>query len=134
MRIPVELRDGIDRSARAAGGAALESARGSVLAIAGALSYLPVLLLIPILAFFLLKDATAVRRAIVTALLIQDYVVYPRLIGVGIHLHPLAVIVAVLSGAELGGVAGMFLAVPAVAIASVLYRHGWECRADEAVG
>ena len=32
-------------------------------------------------------------------------------------------ILAVLAGAELDGVAGMFLAVPAVAIASVVYRH-----------
>ena len=49
--------------------------------------------------------------------------VYPRLIRHGIHLHPLAVIVAVLAGLELGGVAGIFLAIPAVAIVSVTYRH-----------
>jgi predicted PurR-regulated permease PerM len=41
-------------------------------------------------------------------------------------LHPLAVILAVLAGAELDGVAGMFLAVPAVAIASVVCRHWLE--------
>jgi len=35
--------------------------------------------------------------------LIQDYVVYPKLIGQGIHLHPLAVIIAILAGAELAG-------------------------------
>ncbi|HEV7798966.1 MAG TPA: AI-2E family transporter, partial [Pyrinomonadaceae bacterium] len=44
--------------------------------------------------------------------IVQDYVVYPRLIGQGIHLHPLAVIIAILSGAELAGVAGIFLAIP----------------------
>jgi predicted PurR-regulated permease PerM len=53
----------------------------------------------------------------------EDYVIYPRLIRRGLHLHPLAVIVAVLAGAELDGVIGMFLAVPAVAIASVACRH-----------
>jgi predicted PurR-regulated permease PerM len=54
-------------------------------------------------------------------------VVYPRLIRRGIELHPLAVIVAVLAGAELYGVAGMFLAVPTVAIGAVVCRHwlGW---------
>ena len=31
---------------------------------------------------------------------VQDYVIYPRIIGVGIHLHPLAVILAILSGAN----------------------------------
>ena len=50
---------------------------------------------------------------------VEDYVVYPRLIGRGLHLHPLAVVVAVLAGVELGGVAGIVVAVPAVALASV---------------
>lgn len=61
----------------------------------------------------------------------QDYFVYPRLIGQGIHLHPLAVIIAILSGAELAGVAGIFLAIPAVAILTVSYRHWLEHRGSE---
>jgi predicted PurR-regulated permease PerM len=36
----------------------------------------------------------------------------------------------VLAGAELGGVAGIFLAVPAAAIASVVIRHGGAWRAE----
>ena len=63
--------------------------------------------------------------------IVQDYIVYPRLIGQGIHLHPLAVIVAILSGAELAGVAGIFLAIPVVAIVTVLYRHWLEHRGSE---
>jgi len=63
--------------------------------------------------------------------IIQDYFVYPRLIGQGIHLHPLAVIVAILSGAELAGVAGIFLAIPVVAILTVSYRHWLEHRGSE---
>jgi predicted PurR-regulated permease PerM len=62
---------------------------------------------------------------------VQDYIVYPRLIGQGIHLHPLAVIVALLSGAELAGVAGIFLAIPIVAILTVSYRHWLEHRGSE---
>jgi len=61
----------------------------------------------------------------------QDYFVYPRLIGQGIHLHPLAVILAILSGAELAGVAGIFLAIPVVAILTVSYRHWLEHRGSE---
>jgi len=61
----------------------------------------------------------------------QDYFVYPRLIGQGIHLHPLAVIIAILSGAELAGVAGIFLAIPVVAILTVSYRHWLEHRGSE---
>jgi hypothetical protein len=45
-------------------------------------------------------------------------VIYPRLIRRGIPLHPLMVILAVLCGAELDGIAGMFLAVPVVGILS----------------
>jgi predicted PurR-regulated permease PerM len=63
--------------------------------------------------------------------IVQDYVVYPKLIGQGIHLHPLAVIIAILSGAELGGVAGIFLAIPVVAILTVSYRHWLEHRGSE---
>jgi predicted PurR-regulated permease PerM len=63
----------------------------------------------------------------------QDYFIYPRLIGHGIHLHPLAVIFAILSGAELGGVAGIFLAIPVVAILTVSYRHWLEHRGSEGI-
>jgi predicted PurR-regulated permease PerM len=233
LRIPLELRQGIDQSVLAAGAGAVESVQGSALALMSALSYVPWLVLIPILAFFLLKDAAGLRRTIVTALphhgqlrghrlfeelnatlaayiraqllacllvgglcgvgfavlgipypvllgvlagvlefiplvgplvlatvaavvgalhapilalwavgflgvlrLVEDYVIYPRLLRRGIHLHPLAVILAVLAGAELDGVAGMFLSVPTVALATVVYRHwlGWRSSDDELNG
>lgn len=63
--------------------------------------------------------------------IVQDYFIYPRLIGQGIHLHPLAVIIAILSGAELAGVTGIFLAIPVVAILTVSYRHWLEHRGSE---
>jgi len=235
LRIPLEVRQRIDQSVLAASEGAAASLQASVLALVGALSYVPWLLLIPILAFFLLKDAASLRRILVTALprhgqlrghrlfeelnatlaayiraqllacvlvgslcgvgfvvlgipypvllgvlaavlefiplvgplvlaivaavigalhapmlalwvvaflgvlrLVEDYVIYPRLMRRGIHLHPLAVILAVLVGAELDGVAGMFLSVPTVAIAAVMYRHWMDWRtvddvADETV-
>jgi predicted PurR-regulated permease PerM len=230
LRIPLEVRRRIDQSVLAASEGAAASLQGSVLALVGALSYVPWLLLIPILAFFLLKDAASLRRIIVTALphhgqlrghrlfeelnatlaayiraqllacvlvgslcgmgfavlgipyplllgvlagvlefiplvgplvlaivaavigalhapilalwavgflsvlrLVEDYVIYPRLMRRGIHLHPLAVILAVLVGAELDGVAGMFLSVPTIAIAAVVYRHWMEWRTVDVV-
>ncbi len=63
----------------------------------------------------------------------QDYVIYPRLIGQGIHLHPLAVIFAILAGEKLASVAGIFLAIPVVAIVTVSYRHGLEHRGSEGI-
>jgi predicted PurR-regulated permease PerM len=227
LRLPPQLRRDIDQSARSAGEAAATSARTSLVALAVALSNLPWLILIPILAFFLLKDAACMRRAALSVLpralrlrghrlfqdlnaalaayiraqllacalvgglcgigfailgipypallrvlagvlefiplvgplvaaaaaalvagfhspmlalaaigflavlrVVEDYVIYPRLIRRGLELHPLAVIVAVLAGAELNGIAGVFLAVPTAAIASVVCRHwfDWEDR------
>jgi len=65
--------------------------------------------------------------------IVQDYAIYPRLIGQGIHLHPLAVIFAILAGEKLAGVAGIFLAIPVVAILTVGYRHWMEHRGSESI-
>lgn len=230
LRMPLELRQSIDQSLLTAGEAIVDSGRRSLVAFVGNLSNLPWLLLIPVLAFFLLKDATSIRRTIVTTLphriqlrghrlfeelnatlaayiraqllacvlvgslcglgfavlgisypvllgvlagvlefiplvgpfllavvaatvgalhapvlaygalgflavlrVAEDYVIYPRLIRHGLQLHPFAVIVAVLIGGELAGVAGIFLAVPTMAIASVVYRHCLDWRRDDEV-
>ena len=229
LRIPVELRQRIDESVLAADEAAVTSIRGSLMALLGALQGLPWLILIPILAFFFLKDAATLRRSVIVALPfrirlrghrlfeeinatlaayvraqllacalvgslcglglaalgvpypvllgalagvlefvplvgpllfaaiavdrgpapspcahrldhgvsgaalgVEDHVIYPRLIHHGVEIHPLAVIVAVLAGAELGGVAGMFLAIPGAAIASVVFRHWATWRGSDA--
>jgi len=222
LRIPVTLRHSIDESMTAMGQAAFESTRATLVALVVAV--LPWMILTPVLSFFLLKDATALRRLVLMALphrvrlrghqlfeeanatlaayiraqliacllvgtvcgagfaalgvpyavllgvlagalefiplvgpllvalaaaivgalhapilavwaltflglvrIVQDYVIFPRLMRRGVRLHPLAVIVAVLAGAALAGVVGMFLAVPVAAMASVLGRHwiGW---------
>lgn len=63
--------------------------------------------------------------------IVHDYVIYPRLVGQGVHLHPLAVILAILAGHELAGIAGIFLSIPVIAIATVSYRHWLEHRGSE---
>jgi predicted PurR-regulated permease PerM len=222
LRLPPEVRRRIDQSLTDAGDRVVEGVRESLVAGFGVLTDLPWLVLIPVLSFFLLKDAASFRQSalhvlpkrfrgrgyrlfeelhttlaayiraqllacllvgsicgvgfaalgvpyavlfgvlagvlefiplvgpllvaviagIVAALhtpilavwstgflaivrVLEDYVIYPRLMGHGIHLHPLAVIVAVLAGVELGGVAGAFLAIPVVAALSVAWRHGF---------
>ncbi len=52
----------------------------------------------------------------------QDYILSPRLLSGGVKLHPALVIFAFLAGEEIAGVPGMFLAVPALAIALALVR------------
>jgi predicted PurR-regulated permease PerM len=55
--------------------------------------------------------------------ILQDYVFYPRIVRGGIHLHPLAIILSVLAGEQVAGIPGVFIAIPLVALATVIYRH-----------
>ena len=103
--------------------------------IAGFLEFIPLVgpLVVATLAVLLASfhspgQAVGVFIFLVVLRIIHDYVTYPRIIGQGIHLHPLAVILAILCGAELAGVAGIFLAIPVTAIISVTYRHWMEHR------
>jgi predicted PurR-regulated permease PerM len=229
LRIPLELRHGIDQSVIGAGETAAAYARQSILSLIGVLSEVLWLVLVPVLVFLLLKDAGAIRRTMLTALphriqlrghrlfaemnrtlaayvraqliactvvggvcgvgfallgnpyaillgalsavlefipligplvvavtavaitalhdprlailtavfltvvrVVEDYVIFPRLIGRDLQLHPLVVILAVLVGAELGGIAGIFIAVPIVAVVTVAGRHWLEWRGRDA--
>lgn len=78
-------------------------------------------------------QALAVFVFLLMLRIVHDYVIYPRIIGQGIHLHPLAVVLAILCGEELAGLAGIFLAIPAVAIISVTYRHWLEHKGSEGI-
>jgi len=55
--------------------------------------------------------------------IIHDYVTYPRIVREGIHLHPLAIILSVLAGEQVAGIQGVFIAIPIVSLATVIYRH-----------
>ncbi|HEY2847213.1 MAG TPA: AI-2E family transporter, partial [Pyrinomonadaceae bacterium] len=54
---------------------------------------------------------------------LQDYVLYPRIVRGGIHMHPLAIILSVLAGEQVAGIPGVFLSIPFVAVATVIYHH-----------
>jgi predicted PurR-regulated permease PerM len=105
----------------------------SVGTVAGVLEFIPLvgpftvaLVAVVIAGFYSMKQALAVVIFLAVLRVVQDYVIYPRIIGHGTHLHPLAVIVAILGGAELAGVVGIFLAIPVAGILSVCYRHWLE--------
>ena len=98
--------------------------------IAGVLEFIPLVgpLVVAIIATLLASYSSINQALIVLAFLftlriVHDYVTYPRIIREGIHLHPVAVILAILGGTELAGIAGVFLAIPVVALATVAYRH-----------
>ena len=109
--------------------------------LAGMLEFVPLVgpLVVAILVAVLAMLHWGLGMAVVVLLflgvlrIVQDYVIYPRIIGQGIHLHPLAVILAILAGAEIAGVAGIFLAIPVIAILTVSYRHWLEHRGSETI-
>ena len=55
---------------------------------------------------------------------IEGYVLQPFLLGDKIGLSPVAVIFAIMAGAQLFGFVGMLLALPIAAVLVVLFRHG----------
>jgi predicted PurR-regulated permease PerM len=81
--------------------------------------------------FSSIKQALGVVVFLAVVRIVQDYVIYPRIIGHGMPLHPFVVIVAVLCGAALAGVLGVFVAIPTVALMSVGYRHWLEHTGSE---
>jgi len=109
--------------------------------IAGMLEFVPLVgpLVVALLALVLALLHSGFGLAFLVLLflgvlrIVQDYVIYPRIIGEGIHLHPLAVILAILAGAEIAGVAGIFLAIPVIAVITVSYRHWLEHRGHETI-
>jgi predicted PurR-regulated permease PerM len=103
---------------------------GVVGAIAGLLEFIP--LIGPLIAACIavglaltvsFKSAMLVALFLVVLRIAQDYVIYPRIVGRGIHMHPLVVIIAILAGAEIAGLVGVFLAIPAVGMTMVIYNH-----------
>ncbi len=99
-------------------------------AVAGMLEFLPMIgPFIFATVAFLLALTVSLKLALIVALFLavlriaQDYIIYPRIVGHGIEMHPLVVIIAILSGFELGGLIGVFLSIPFVGLMIVVYNH-----------
>jgi len=99
-------------------------------AIAGLLEFIPLIgPLIAACVIFGLSLTVSIKAALVVALFLavlrfaQDYYIYPRIVGRGIKMHPLVVIIAILAGAEIGGLVGIFLSIPVVGLVIVFYNH-----------
>jgi predicted PurR-regulated permease PerM len=67
--------------------------------------------------------AIFVAAFLIVVRLVQDYFLYPKIVGQGIKMHPLVVVLAILAGAEIGGLSGIFLAIPFVGLIIVVYNH-----------
>ena len=53
--------------------------------------------------------------------LMQDYVNSPRIMGNKLQLEPLTVLVALMVGGQVGGIAGLYLSVPTVAVLRIVW-------------
>src|SRR5439155_3271676 len=69
------------------------------------------------------QHAVALVIALAAVRLVQDLVIYPRLVRRGMHLSSSAVILAVWCGAALNGAAGVVLGIPGAGFLSVSMRH-----------
>ena len=65
----------------------------------------------------------AVLIFLIVLRIIQDYLIYPRLVRHGMHLSTPAVLLTVWIGAALAGAAGVILAIPVAGFLSVSWRH-----------
>jgi predicted PurR-regulated permease PerM len=99
--------------------------------LAGIFEFVPLLgpLVVGIIAVSTAGFGEEPTRAIYTAIflivlrVLHDYVTYPRIVRGGIHLHPLLIILSVLAGEQVAGIPGVFIAIPIVALMTVIYRH-----------
>ncbi len=60
--------------------------------------------------------------------LVQDYVNSPRIMGKNLELQPLTVMFALMVGGEVGGIAGVYLSVPAVAVLRIMWLECFSSR------
>ena len=56
---------------------------------------------------------------------LENHIIVPKVMGHSIDLHPIAIIISLLIGGHLFGLAGMILAVPTAALLKVLIKHIW---------
>jgi predicted PurR-regulated permease PerM len=98
--------------------------------VAGIAEFVP--LAGPAIAAVIIVSLTAVsslKTAVIAALfliilrMVQDYVLYPRIIGEGIKIPPFLVIVAILAGAEIAGLLGIFFCIPVAGLILVITHH-----------
>jgi predicted PurR-regulated permease PerM len=95
--------------------------------VGGALEFLPavgwVASAAAILTIGFLTHAHWIWMALLLVLwrLVQDYVNSPRIMGENLQLQPLTVLFALMVGGQVGGIAGLYLSVPVVAVLRIVW-------------
>ena len=71
--------------------------------------------------------------ALVVWRLLQDYVNSPRIMGGSLELQPLTVVFALIVGGQVGGIAGVYLSVPEVALLRIVWLECFSTRKSSTV-
>ncbi len=88
----------------------------------------PIIGAVPAILLAYLVEPVLAIKVIIFYILVQqleNHIVVPKIMGHAIDLHPVAVIIGLLVGGQLFGIAGMILAVPVTAILKVILSHLW---------
>lgn len=65
----------------------------------------------------------SVGALLLTWRIVQDYVNVPRVMGKHLQIHPLLSIFGIMVGYEVGGIVGVYLSVPVMAVTGVIWRR-----------
>lgn len=67
-----------------------------------------------------------VLKVIIVNLIVQQCegnLISPQIMGKSLHLHPMAIVASLLIGGEIGGILGLIMAVPMLAVMNVIWIH-----------
>lgn len=74
---------------------------------------------------FTISPVMALKVTVVNLIVqqLEGNIISPQIVSKSLHLHPLLIILALLFGGEIGGIFGLILAVPVVAVMKVVLEH-----------
>ena len=98
-------------------------ALGGVLEFLPAVGWIASAVMILTIGYFTHSHWIWMAGLVVVWRVVQNYVNSPRIMGKNLELHPLTVIVALMVGAQVGGIAGVYISVPTVAVLRIVWQE-----------
>lgn len=89
----------------------------------------PYIGIVPALFVAIFQGPWQVVWTIVVVVIVQQIdgnLIYPKIIGNSLNIHPLTIIILLLAAGNIAGIGGMILAIPAYAIVRTLTIYAWE--------
>lgn len=100
---------------------------GAIIGVTNVIPYFgPIIGAVPALiiaATLSIKMVITVAIIVIVLQFLEGNVLSPLIVGKSLHTHPLFIMLALLAGGELGGIIGMVLSIPILAVLKVLILH-----------